>query len=112
MRLMQRTTPSSPLNLYSPTTMVSTTVKSVSLLSPTTALVRFDTVRRDGGAAIGEQRPWAAVIAFRYSDEPMRTGDRFLDPLGFQVTRYRRDAETLTAAPTASAIAAPGVGAP
>jgi type IV secretion system protein VirB8 len=41
--------------------------------------------------------PWAAAIAFAYSGEPMRAEDRFLNPLGFQVTRYRRDAETVVA---------------
>jgi type IV secretion system protein VirB8 len=93
--LMQRTTPDSPLNLYSPTTMVSVTIKSVSLLSPTTALVRFDTVRHEQEAAPGSEQAYAAVIAFRYTGAPMSMGDRFLNPLGFQVVRYRRDAESL-----------------
>jgi type IV secretion system protein VirB8 len=98
-QLMRRTTAGSPLNLYSPTTVVSTTIKSVSLLSPTTALVRFDTTRREAGSSAGSQQAWAAVLAFRHANAPMSMGDRFLNPLGFQVTRYRRDAETL--APTA-----------
>ena len=105
--LLQRTTPDSPLNLYSPTTVVSVTVKSVSLLSPTTALVRFDTTRREAGSAPGPAQPWAAVLAFRYSNAPMTMGDRFVNPLGFQVTRYRRDAETATAGPPAAPGAAP-----
>ena len=104
-QLMQKATPDSPLNLYSPTTLVSVTIKSVSILSPTTALVRFDTTRRDVGATIGSRQSWVAALAFRYSDAPMTMGDRFLNPLGFQVTRYRRDAETLapTAVPTPAA---------
>jgi type IV secretion system protein VirB8 len=93
--LMQRTTPNSPLNLYSPTTMVSVTIKSVSLLSPTTALVRFDTVRHERESSSASQQAYAAVIAFRYTGAPMSMGDRFINPLGFQVVRYRRDAETL-----------------
>jgi len=104
-QLMQKSAPASPLNLYSPTTVVSTTVKSVSLLSPTTALVRFDTTRRDAGANTGSRQSWAAALAFRYSNAPISMGERFLNPLGFQVTRYRRDPETLTptivTAPTA-----------
>jgi type IV secretion system protein VirB8 len=107
-QLMQKTTPNSPLNLYSPTTMVGTTVKSVSLLSPTTALVRFDTTRRDPGSTTGSQQSWVAALAFRYSNAPISMGDRFINPLGFQVTRYRRDAETL--APTA--VTAPAAPAP
>lgn len=107
-RLMQRTTPDSPLALYSPTTIVSVTVKSVSLLSSSTALVRFDTVRREAGSAAGPPQPWTAVLAFRYSNAPMSMGDRFINPLGFQVTRYRRDAE----APTAAGASAPPLGYP
>jgi type IV secretion system protein VirB8 len=106
-REMQRANPSSPLNLYQPTTIVSTTIKSVSLLSPTTALVRFDTTRGENGSSTGEVRSWAAVLAFRYSGAPMTMEDRFLNPLGFQVTSYRRDAETV-AGSAAAADVAPG----
>jgi type IV secretion system protein VirB8 len=107
LHLMQKTTPDSPLNLYTPTTVVAVTVESVSLLSPTTALVRFETTRREAGSSAAVPQPWAAVIAFRYSNAPMSLADRFVNPLGFQVLRYRRDAEApaavapLTAAPPA-----------
>ena len=106
--LMQRTTPNSPLNLYTATTVVAVTIKSVSLLSPTTALVRFDTMRREGGSATGETQSFAAVIAFRYTNAPMSMGDRFLNPLGFEVTRYRRDAEAPSGAAVALPSTAPG----
>jgi len=105
-RLMQRSTPESPLNLYSPQSMVATTIKSVSMLSPTTALVRFDTTRTDPGSTTASRQSWAAVLAFRYSNAPLSMADRFVNPLGFQVTRYRRDAETI--APSAIPVAAPG----
>lgn len=110
---MQKSEPDSPLNLYAPTTLVSVTVKSVSMLSPTSALVRFDTERRDSGSGMASERSFAAVLAFRNRNAPMTMGDRFLDPLGFQVTRYRRDAETLapiavaTAPAPVSKVAAP-----
>ena len=35
------------------------------------------------------------MIRYRFSGEPMRVEDRFVNPLGFQVTRYRRDPEAL-----------------
>jgi type IV secretion system protein VirB8 len=97
---MSAQNPSSPLKLYPATTVVQTVIKSVSLLNPQTALVRFDTVRRDGGGTAGDMRPWSAVIQFRYSGAPMRMGDRFVNPLGFQVTHYRRDGETTGSMPT------------
>jgi type IV secretion system protein VirB8 len=101
-REMARSNPASPLNLYSPSTVLAVTVKSVSLLSPTTALIRFDTTRREAGAASGEQRAYTAAIAFRYTGAPMRNEDRFINPLGFQVTSYRRDSETVSGTAVAS----------
>ncbi|MGA0605244.1 virB8 family protein [Phenylobacterium sp. VNQ135] len=102
-RLMQKSTPESPLNVNGPTTVVSTTIKSISLLSPTTALVRFDTVRSEAGGPPAPPEAWASVIAFRYSNAPARMGERLANPLGFQVTRYRRDAETAPGAAAAMA---------
>lgn len=96
---MAATNPQSPLKLYPADATVQTTIKSVSLLSATSALVRFDAERRDPGAANAEVRPYTAVISFRYTGAPMRMEDRFVNPLGFQVTRYRRDAETTGAMP-------------
>jgi type IV secretion system protein VirB8 len=100
---MAKTNPNSPLVVNAPTTIVQTTIKSVSLLTPTTALVRFETMRREGGAALGEVRNYTAVLSFRFTGAPMRMEDRFTNPLGFQVLSYRRDAETapgVSGAPT------------
>lgn len=96
---MQTQNPQSPVNLYSPSTVVQTTTKSVSLLSPTSALVRFETERKDGDLA-GDKRAYAAVIGFRYTGAPMKNEDRLMNPLGFQVTSYRRDIETTGAPPS------------
>ena len=100
---MQASNLSSPLNLYPRTTIVQTRVKSVSPLSETSALVRFETIRRDDGAQPQPALSWVAVVEYRFSGEPMAAEDRFLNPLGFQVTRYRRDPETLTPPPPAPA---------
>lgn len=106
---MRKTNPSSPLNLYSPTTIVGTTIDSVSLLSPTTALVRFETLRRDSGGAIAPQGAFVAVMAFRYTGAPMRMEDRFLNPLGFQVISYRRDSNTVGGSAPSLATSGPAV---
>lgn len=98
-RLYQRDNPDSPLKLYPATTVVSTVVKSVSMVRPGSATVRFDTLRHDQGASGGERRSWTAVIDFRFSGAPMRMEDRFINPLGFQVTHYRRDAESAVPTP-------------
>jgi type IV secretion system protein VirB8 len=86
-----RANPASPLALYTPATNLSVTVKSISRLSPTQALVRFDTVRQDTGVATGEQRGWQATLTYSVSDAPMINAERFDNPLGFRVTEYRRD---------------------
>jgi type IV secretion system protein VirB8 len=90
---MQLSNPGSPENIYNSATMVKIVVKSISLLSATTALVRFDAERQQG-AAPAQRQPYAAAIAFHYTGAPMRMEDRILNPLGFQVTSYRRDTET------------------
>ena len=87
--------PASPLARLPRAAVIETVVKSVSSLGNNTALVRFETIRRDAGGQAQPSQPWVAVITYRFSTGPLRTDDRFLNPLGFQVTRYRRDQEAL-----------------
>jgi len=94
---MQSSNPASPLNLYPRTSVVETRVKSISPLSENTALVRFDLLRRDAGAAEASSQPWVAVISYRWSNVPRSAEDRLINPLGFEVTRYRRNPEALPA---------------
>lgn len=92
---MQATNPASPFVLLPPGAQVDVTVKSVSSLGPATSLVRFQTARSDASGQGLPPRDWAAVISYRYSGAPMSAEDRLLNPLGFEVMRYRRDAETI-----------------
>jgi type IV secretion system protein VirB8 len=92
---VQSTTPGSPLARYPRSTVVDTRVKSVSPLGANEALVRFETQRHDAGGQAQAPRAWVAVIHYRFSGEPMTREDRFVNPLGFQVVRYHRDAEAL-----------------
>lgn len=91
---MQVSNPNSPLTRYPRSTVIETRVKSVSPLDRDSALVRFETQRRDAGGQTAPARPWVAVIRYRFSTGPMSTEDRFLNPLGFQVVRYRVDPES------------------
>lgn len=104
---MQASNPDSPLARYPRSTVVETRVKSVSPVSAGVAMVRFETQRRDAGGQPQPPSHWVAVIRFRYSGEPMSVEDRYINPLGFQVLRYRRDAEAMPAAQDASATAVP-----
>jgi type IV secretion system protein VirB8 len=103
---MQVSNPQSPLIVYPRTTVIETRVKSVSPLGRNVALVRFDTIRRDAGGQVQAPRAWVSVIRYRFSGEPMTLEERFSNPLGFRVLRYRRDAES--APPPQAVVVAPG----
>jgi type IV secretion system protein VirB8 len=90
---MPATNPSSPFQRYPAGTVVSVQVKSVSKLNTGVALVRFDTQQQSRGGPAAPPQPWVAVIRYQYTDAPMSLEDRLVNPLGFQVLGYRRDAE-------------------
>ena len=82
----------SPFRRYPPGTVVEIAIKSVSRLAPDTALVRFDS-QVVGGGGRSPTQPWIAIVHYRYVAAPMRFEDRLVNPLGFQVVSYRKDAE-------------------
>jgi type IV secretion system protein VirB8 len=84
-----------PMRRYGADTTVSVMVKSVIFLNDKTAAVRFQTTRKNDREAVTEH--WVANVRFRYTSEPMRNDYRFENPLGFQVTEYRKDQETVGA---------------
>lgn len=91
---IQVANPESPLVALPPGATITARVRSVSPLGANTALVRFETVSQGRNGVVQPARGWVAVIGYRYSTAPMSVEDRFLNPLGFQVIRYRRSAET------------------
>lgn len=95
MAQMQAGNPASPLARLPRGATIDVEVRSVSSLSANTALVRFSTMQTDRGAQPQLAQHWAAVLTYRYTDAEMSAADRLVNPLGFQVTRYRKDAETL-----------------
>lgn len=111
--LMPASNPASPLATYPRSTVIETRVKSVTSLGKDSAMVRFETVRHDAGRQPGSPQPWVAVIRYAYSGQPMTLEDRLINPLGFQVVRYRRSAEALVPVePTAAAVPATAVPVP
>ncbi len=90
---MQANNPLSPLATLPRQALVETEVRSISSLSADTALVRFVTKRSDPGGRKQDVQNWAVVMKYRFSAASMSAADRLLNPLGFQVLRYRRDAE-------------------
>ncbi|QRM32751.1 virB8 family protein [Microvirga sp. VF16] len=82
-----------PMRRYGADATVSVMVKSVIFLNERTAAVRFQTTRKNERESVTEH--WVANVRFRYTSEPMRNDYRFDNPLGFQVTEYRKDQETV-----------------
>jgi type IV secretion system protein VirB8 len=93
--MMQAGHPDSPLTRFPRNTVIDVEIRSVSKLSNDSALVRFATSRNDPGAAAQPEENWVAVIRYRYSNAPMTFEDRLVNPLGFEVTSYHKDAESL-----------------
>ena len=94
-RTMNAANPASPLSALPKGSAIRTQVKSVSTLGEGRALVRFLTTQVDQGAVPQPAQHWAAIVNFGFSNAEMSEADRYVNPLGFQVTSYRRDAETL-----------------
>lgn len=92
---MSANNPLSPLAYMGPGGSIRVEIRSISPLDSERALIRFTTIRNDQGSATQPQQFWAAIIRYGYSTAEMSERDRLLNPLGFQVSSYRRDAETL-----------------
>lgn len=94
LRSMDRTNPASVLVGANAATQVAVTIRSITLMSPTSALVRFSTDRREGDGP-ASRMDYAAAMQFAFTGDPLSLEDRLINPLGFQVSRYRRDAESV-----------------
>jgi type IV secretion system protein VirB8 len=95
---MRSANPTSPLASLPHDATINVQVRSLSSLNANTAFVRFTTVQTNPGGQPQQAQNWVATITFRYTDADMSAADRLINPLGFQVTRYRKDAETLPVA--------------
>lgn len=106
--LMPASNPASPFQRLPRTTVMAVRIKSVSPLGPGTAQVRFETERRDQGQVEGPRQAWVTILRHRFTDAAMSMEDRLINPLGFQVLRYRRDQEAPEpVAPPVEAITVP-----
>ena len=90
---MQVNNPSSPLVTMPRGTTFETQIRSISPMANGTMLVRFERMRRDRTGRLQERRSWVAVLTYRFSDKSLSVDARFVNPLGFEVTEYRRSPE-------------------
>lgn len=93
-RLHSQNNPDSPANVYGYDGIVRAEIRAVNLLSATTALVSFRTIVEERGREEAVQH-WRGAVTFGYTDRALRMADRFINPLGFQITSYRRDPDLL-----------------
>ena len=84
--------PQNPVTLFGRLSHVTVNIKAITFPNKETALVRFSTTEIKTTDAT--TRHWVALVRFQYTSAPARMEYRFQNPLGFQVTEYRRDQET------------------
>ena len=89
-----------PPAVYGETSLIRVRVRSVTILNDTTAQVRFiRTLEEPGMQPV--VRAFVATVGFAFHPRTERTLEAvWKNPLGFTVTSYRIDAETLDAADT------------
>jgi type IV secretion system protein VirB8 len=107
---MRSGNPTSPLASLPRGASVDVEIRSISSLNENTAFVRFTTIETNPGGQQQLAQNWVATINFRYTDAQMSAADRLINPLGFQVVRYRKDAEALPQLTSEPAGAAPVIG--
>ncbi len=95
-RWQQAASPSNPKSARSQwgaTTTVEARVRNISFINGEVANVRFTRLVRSETEAVSSD--WIATIGFTYTNAPMEEGDRYRNPLGFQVVTYRADPEVV-----------------
>lgn len=85
--------PDNPSAIYGYNGTIDTRIKSVSLLNERTASVRFE--RELNMHRKRTVSHWNAIITFRHSNKPVSMEERFVNPLGFEITSYRLTQEIL-----------------
>ncbi len=79
----------SPPVLYGYDGIIRVEIGSVNLLTDTTAIVSFRTVLEYQKREVVNH--WRAALTFGYTNKQFSMRDRFINPLGFQISSYRRD---------------------
>lgn len=86
--------PDSPYQRYGDTTTVDVKVKSIAFLDENTASIRLDLLEKTNDKTTTS--PWVVTMSYQFTLEPRTEEERFENPLGFQGTKWRIDAEVET----------------
>lgn len=83
----------SPQIVWGKGAVVQARVRNIAFINDRVANVRFTrTVQTETDQ---QSSDWIATVTFRYTNAPMAEGDRYRNPLGFQVENYRADPEVV-----------------
>lgn len=82
---------SSPQNIWGKNTVVQARVRNIAFINDRVANIRF--TRLIQTETDTQSSDWIATVTFTYANAPMSEGDRYRNPLGFQVENYRSDPE-------------------
>lgn len=85
-----------PISVYGREAKIDVVIRSVNQIEPGVAQVRFTRTLRKERDSRTVTRPYVATLAYEFRPETrQRLQDVWANPLGFIVTSYRVDAETL-----------------
>lgn len=85
--------PESPQNVYGRSATSRIGIKSISLINSNVVSVRYTrTITRGEDVSTTH---WVATITSSYTNAPISSSDRLVNPLGFVVSEYRADPEAL-----------------
>jgi type IV secretion system protein VirB8 len=87
--------PRSPTAVYGTKGTVEIEVTSITFISKNQAQVRFVRREKRNSDQLPVETRWIATIAYQYLNPPMKENERLINPVGFQVTDYRLDPETV-----------------
>ncbi|MDX1859228.1 type IV secretion system protein [Escherichia coli] len=88
----------SPLNVLKDSYKIKTKIKSVTLLKPDVAQVRFSKMILDSSGSLAPEyrvTDWIAAVAFDFNKDVKTEEQRLINPLGFEAVSYRVDAEAI-----------------
>jgi type IV secretion system protein VirB8 len=83
--------PSSPVQVYGVQARRTIRIKSIVMLNPGTAQIRFAATEEQ--STVSRSQDWIATLAFEFRAVPSDEADRMMNPLGFTITHYRIDQE-------------------
>lgn len=87
------TNENSPLNIYADNATVTIHIRDVIFLDSDTAIIHIK--RSVNKFDEKKESYWVISLSFQYVLNPKSESDRFINPLGFQVTSYRIDPEVI-----------------